>query len=181
MDYNYYVLDVESSRQVPVVFRAATSVDFDKTIFGHWQTNWHSGYLQDQRFDKYAMVVADSGELISLLACQPDKRNRAAKLVYLESHPASNPTLVKGKLKKYHGIGKAFMAFAVDYSLSHGGDGSLYFKAKTTELYWHYIRDFGACPLRHGSFDLFLFASEAKLLQSDYTRKEDVQYGRQEL
>lgn len=156
MHYSFYVLDQESKVN-DVIIRPATEENYKKTISENWQSDWSSTFIQQNHLEKYAMVKTYSKELIGLLACHPQVENNCIRLVYMEAAPNSNPTLVKTNQRKYYGIGKCFLAFATMRCLELDLDCTLVFKAKTTELFWHYIKDFGAVPLRRSSYDLILF------------------------
>lgn len=171
MAYRFYVYD-SNGQPIPVRIRKANLSDYRATK-SNWQTEWTTAYIQDPRFDKYAMVNEDNGELIGLCAYMPNPKMRCANMMYMEAAPNSNPTLVKEGAKKYHEIGKAFFAFGVLYSLEHGGDGSLFFKAKTTELLYYYEKAFGARVLRHNSYDMFLFDKAALTLLRDFETEEE--------
>lgn len=156
MQYLFYVTDQELKPN-DVIIRPAIEEDFQKTISENWQTDWSSPFIQQSHLEKYAMVKTYSKELLGLLACYPQEENNCLRLVYMEAAPNSNPTLVKTNQRKYYGIGKCFLAFATMHCLELDLDCTLVFKAKTTELFRHYIRDFGAIPLRRSGYDLILF------------------------
>lgn len=156
MYYSFYVTDQDYDiNDVKIV--PATQEDYEITATEHWQTDWTSEFIQQNHLEKYAMRKYYSNELIGLMACYPQCNNNCIRLVYMEAAPNSNPTLVKSEQRKYYGIGKCFLAFATMRCIELGLDCTLSFKAKTTELFWHYIRDFGAIPLRRSGYDLILF------------------------
>ena len=110
-----------------------------------WQTDWTSDYLQDPRFEKYALKTV-SGELVALAAYETLENDVMVHLTYIESPPDSNPTIV-GHSQKYEGIGRVLIAYGIKLSIDHGCGGTVTFEAKVPELAEHYVRDFGACPL----------------------------------
>lgn len=110
-----------------------------------WQTDWTSDYLQDPRFEKYALKTV-SGELVALASYEILENDVMVHITYIESHPDSNPTIV-GHSKKYEGIGRVLIAYGIKLSIDHGCGGTVTFEAKVPELAEHYVRDFGACPL----------------------------------
>lgn len=66
---------------------------------------------------------------------------------YIESHPASNPTLTPKK--KYLNIGRMMVAFGIQLSIDSGKNGVVTFEAKTTELAGTIFRilvPFGSSP-----------------------------------
>ena len=83
-------------------------------------------------------------------------------LVYMEAHPASNPTL-NGGIPEYRGIGRMMIAYGIKLSIDHGLAGDVVLEAKTTELARHYEKDFGAVqlPLFESSAPRYLIADEA--------------------
>ncbi len=110
-----------------------------------WQTSWMSDYIQDSAFEKYALKTAD-GELVALAAYEIQERDVMVHITYIESHPASNPTIA-GRSKKYNGIGRVLIAFGIKLSIDHECGGTVTFEAKVPELEEHYVRDYGASPL----------------------------------
>ena len=65
------------------------------------------------------------------------------------------------------------MAFAVVEARAAGMEGTLSFKAKTTELYYHYIRDFNAIPLGYAQYELLLLAEDGQSLLQQYYIEEE--------
>ena len=90
---------------------------------------------------------------------------------YIESAPHSNPTLSGSQ--KYRGIGAALLAYGVHLSVDFGYGGTIYLKAKTSEIREHYIRDFGAIPFSHRDPFLLLIDGEAaKTLLFQFMKEE---------
>ena len=98
----------------------------------------------DARFEKYAVVRDD--ELIALGAYEIQESSLIVHIVYLESHPDSNPTITRTD-RKYGGIGRLLIAYGIKLSVDHGFGGDVVLEAKTTELANHYVNDFGAVKL----------------------------------
>ena len=117
------------------------------------------------------MTITETEELIGLCACKLLPKDNCLRMVYMESEPASNPTLVKTKARKYYGIGKAFLAWAVCNSLERGFDGTLCFKAKTTQLFLHYRARYGALPLLYSEYEMILLPENGLQLLTDYTNE----------
>jgi len=139
----------QSGNKVPVEFVAAGPKDLATSLGDpEWQTDWESDYLS--RFDKYAMKVDDSShELVALLALEEDDRRLVVHIVYMESQPESNPTITAAKDdRRYLGIGKALVAFAIKTSIDRGYNGTVVMEAKTDALLQHYIHDFGGAAVR---------------------------------
>ena len=82
-------------------------------------------------------------------------------IVYMESQAQSNPTLCKRP--KYHGIGRALIAYGIKLSIDSGLTGDVVLEAKTTSLAKHYEEDFGAVllPTFQSSAPRYLIADEA--------------------
>ena len=83
---------------------------------------------------------------------------------YIESHPASNPTLTPKK--KYLNIGRMMVAFGIQLSIDSGKNGVVTFEAKTSELARHYIHDFGAIrifPKYSGGTIMLMIADHAAI------------------
>ena len=103
--------------------------------------------------NKVALRSTDSNELLGLMSYAVHKDALMVEIVYVESSPHSNANITARNDKKYIGIAKALFAYAADVSIRAGCDGVLVFRAKTSELVNHYIREFGA---RHaGAYDPF--------------------------
>ena len=171
LTYSFYVKNIQDF-SVPVIIQDATEVDYLETVENHWQTDWTTGFIQQEKYHKVAMYVKETHELIGLCAYYPLPTSNCLRLVYMECAPSSNPTLVKRKQRKYYGIGKCFIAFHVLTCLQEQFDGTLVFKAKTTELFWHYIKDFGAIPLRRANYELILFPENGIPLLESFQDKE---------
>lgn len=167
MNLSFYVTDRFGNR-VPVQIRQAQTRDYLRTKKDSWQTDWTSKYIQQRQFRKFAMETLKSGTLLGLLACEPLAEDNCLRLVYMETEPCSNPTLVKRENRKYNGVGRAFMAKSVAYAQSLGMDGTLSFKAKTTELFDHYRSVYGAIPLPYGDYELILFPENGIMILNDY-------------
>ena len=83
-------------------------------------------------------------------------------IVYMESQAQSNPTLCKRP--KYHGIGRALIAYGIKLSVDAGFNGDVTLDAKTPELARHYERDFGALLIpgrERGAAPRYLICDEA--------------------
>jgi hypothetical protein len=143
MDLNLFVVDNRTERKIAVTMSPATKEDELATV-SHWQTAWDSDYLQRPSLQKYALKTNDQ-ELLALAAYELLTDYLVVHIAYMESHPASNPTLTREK--KYSGIGRALVAFGVALSVNHNMGGDVVLEAKTTELYQHYMRQFHAVPL----------------------------------
>ena len=120
---------------------------------------WMSKYLQEPFLQKYALKIAATGELVGLGAYRNMPEGFLVHIEYIESAPHSNPTLSKNR--KYRGIGAALLAYGVQLSIDSGYGGTIYLKAKTSEIREHYIRDFGAIPFSHREPFLLLIDGEA--------------------
>ena len=143
----YHVFDLSCSQEVPAEILPATESDFRLTVQDCWQTSWMSKYLQEPFLQKYALKIAATGELVGLGAYRNMPEGFLVYIEYIESAPHSNPTLSKNR--KYRGIGAALLAYGVQLSIDSGYGGTIYLKAKTSEIREHYIRDFGAIPFSH--------------------------------
>lgn len=125
-----------------------------------WQTSWLSEYISSDEFEKYAVKAGD--ELIALGAYEILQTSVVVHIVYMEAHPASNPTIA-GKDRKYRGIGRLLIAQGIKISIDNGLQGDVVLEAKTSELARHYERDFGAVRLPVYSSDAprFMIADDA--------------------
>lgn len=167
MNYSFYVTDHLGCR-VPVNIRPAEKCDYHATVTDHWQTKWTSSFIQNHDYEKFAMEVTETKELIGLLACKILVKDQCLRLVYMEAAPQSNPTLVKKKDKKYNGVGKVFIAYGVSYAVSLGMDGTLSFKAKTSELANWYQNQYGARRLLYDDFEMIMFPEAGYPILKDY-------------
>ena len=155
----YHVFDLSCSQEVPAEILPATESDFRLTVQDCWQTSWMSKYLQAPFLQKYALKIAATGELVGLGAYRNMPEGFLVYIEYIESAPHSNPTLSKNR--KYRGIGAALLAYGVQLSIDSGYGGTIYLKAKTSEIREHYICDFGAIPFSHREPFLLLIDGEA--------------------
>ena len=173
MDIVYYVIDSASGAPLRADIRTAERSDYLKTVQEHWQTKWTSKFIQQQSLQKYALKVAATGELVGLGAYRDMPEGVIVYVEYIESVPHSNPAQTGG-LKKYRGIGAALLAFGILLSIDRGYGGTIYLKAKTTELREHYIQDFGAFPFsRFDPYLLMLEGDAAQALFSQYLVEEE--------
>ena len=108
------------------------------------QTDWTSEYLADEKIEKYSLKTKE-GNLIALGAYRVMGRKAYVYILYLESAPASNPTLTAKR--EYYGIGEVMIAFGIKFSIDSGCRGDVLFEAKTPELARHYEKDFHARPV----------------------------------
>ncbi len=137
-----YTKDYE---QVPVVIKPMSESDAEQTNQTPvWQSSWTSDYLNDDRLEKYAVKKDD--ELIGLGAYEINDDALIVHIVYMESHPESNPTIV-GDERKFHGIGRLLIAYGIKLSIDNGFNGDVVLEAKTSELARHYVEDYGAARL----------------------------------
>ena len=167
----YYVVDAETGAQVPAAIRPARKRDYQITERDNWQTSWLAEYLQAEELEKYALKIAETGELVGLGAYRDMPEGLLVYVEYIESAPSSNPTMTRAK--KYTGIGAALLAFGIQLSVDYGYGGAIYLKAKTTEIREHYIRHFGAIPFsRRDPFLLLIEGPAAQDLFSQYLREE---------
>ena len=147
MQFVPYVYDMDQ-KQVPVVIAPMTEEDANSTNdVPEWQTSWTSDFLTADRLERYSVKVDD--ELIALGAYEIQNDALIVYIVYMESHPESNPTMTENR--KYTGIGRLLIAYGIKLSVDNGFGGDVILRAKTTELEKHYVKDFGAVKLP--SFD----------------------------
>ncbi|WP_195376503.1 hypothetical protein [Anaerotruncus rubiinfantis] len=144
MKFSPFIIRTSDQHRIEVGITPASSVDFEQTK-DHWQTDWTSDYIINSQAEKYAMRTQE-GELVALGAYEILPSSVIVHIIYLESHPESNPTIVKEN-RKYYGIGKALVSFGIKLSVDCGFGGDVTFEAKTPELAAHYEKDFGAIPL----------------------------------
>ena len=152
---------LEHERKVPVVIERATAEDLTATAKApKWQTDWTSEYLADEKIEKYSLKTKE-GNLIALGAYRVMGRKAYVYILYLESAPASNPTLTAKR--EYYGIGEVMIAFGIKFSIDSGCRGDVLFEAKTPELARHYEKDFHArqvATLNSGGPQRYMLADE---------------------
>ena len=171
-----YVIHGDNAKKVPAQILPASAEDLTSTK-GHpsWQTDWESEYLNKPSVDKFALKLED-GELIALGAYQVSGRKAYVYILYVESAPASNPTITTSTRRKYYGIGEVMIAYGIKYSIDAGCRGDVVFDAKTDELAQHYAKDFGAKLIpsaASGGSKRFMLADEdAWKLFSKYLEEE---------
>ena len=123
-----FIVRAEHERKVPVVIERATAEDLKATAKApKWQTDWTSEYLADEKIEKYSLKTKE-GNLIALGAYRVMGRKAYVYILYLESAPASNPTLTAKR--EYYGIGEVMIAFGIKFSIDSGCRGDVLFEAK---------------------------------------------------
>ena len=140
MVLQYFVTAAETGETVPVDIDKSTVQDLAATK-EDWQTDWTSGFIGDPALEKYT-AKTEAGEIIALGAYRETESSMFVYIEYIESQPASNPTLTARR--KYLDIGRMMIAFGIQLSIDSGKNGVVTFEAKTDELAKHYIQDFGA-------------------------------------
>ena len=144
MEFKPFVYDRDNT-QIPISIEKMTQSDAELTNSDPvWQTAWTSEYLRDDRIEKYAAKAGK--ELVALGAYEILESSLIVRIVYLEAHPESDPTMDSGD-PKYTGIGRVMIAFGIKMSIDCGFTGDVVLEAKTTALAKHYERDFGAVRL----------------------------------
>lgn len=177
MYFNPFIIQSCDGAKVPAKIIPATDLDIAATHGSPaWQTDWDSVYLSNEAIQKYALKTAED-ELVALGAYQIADRRAYVYIVYLESAPHSNPTIITKPERKYYGVGAAMIAFGIKYSIDHGCRGDVVFEAKTDALAKHYAEDFHALPLPGASASgpkRFMLADEdAWNLFSQYLSEEE--------
>ena len=172
-----YIIHGGNAKKVPAQILPASTEDLAATKGQPtWQSDWESEYLNTPSVDKYALKL-ENGELVALGAYQVSGRKAYVYILYLESAPASNPTITPSTHRKYYGIGEVMIAFGIKYSIDAGCRGDVVFDAKTDELAQHYAKDFGAKRIPSGAVSgpkRFMLADEdAWKLFSKYLEEED--------
>ena len=160
MEFKPFVYDRDNT-QIPISIEKMTQSDAELTNSDPvWQTAWTSEYLNDDRIEKYAAKAGK--ELVALGAYEILESSLIVRIVYLEAHPESNPTMDGGE-PKYTGIGRVMIAFGIKMSIDCGFTGDVVLEAKTTALAKHYEQDFGAVRLPgfRSSAPRYLIADEA--------------------
>ena len=160
VQFRPFVYDAMNQR-VPVAIEPMTPQDAATTTKEpRWQTDWTSEYISKGKFDIYGLKT-QIGELVALGAYEISEDVVAVHIVYMESQAQSNPTICERP--KYHGIGRALIAYGIKLSIDSGLTGDVVLEAKTTSLAKHYEEDFGAVllPTFQSSAPRYLIADEA--------------------
>lgn len=163
-----FVLDAQSNGRIPAVARAAEERDLLQTK--SWQTDWTSEAALEMP-NKVALCRADDGELLGLMSYEVDRGALAVEVIYLESARHSNANLLHttGEKRKYFGVARALLAYAIQISMDSGFDGVLIFKAKTSELLKYYMETLGARQVAaYDPFRLVLWEDAAEKILADY-------------
>ena len=155
----HYVIFDQNNNKVPVICTMATLNDFYETAKGDWQSDWTSDFIQSAKLMKYSFRHSETGELIALGAYEDRADGYAIYMTYAEASPENNPNL--SSEKKYHRIANAIIGKGIDLSLEAGYNGTVYFQAKTTELFRYYIENYCAIPYQRGSYNLIIFDEDA--------------------
>ena len=135
-----------------------------------WQTDWTSDFIQDKALLKYALEITATKKLLGLAAYRDIPEGILIYVEYIESAPDSNPTLTQQK--EYLGIGAALLARGVQLSIDLGYGGTIFLKAKTSDLQKYYIEQFGAVPFSSANpFLLLIDGESAKELFFQYLKE----------
>lgn len=177
MIFSPYVIRGCDGAEVTVQIALATQAELAATKEAPvWQSDWESEYLSTPDVERFALKL-ENGEVIALGAYRIAGRKAYVYIVYVESAPSSNPTMVSSKKREYYGIGEVMIAFGIKYSIDHGCRGTVIFDAKTDELAKHYEKDFGARrvwqPSAGGPKRYMLADEDAWKLFSKYLTEEE--------
>lgn len=115
--------------------------------------------MRGNRSDKYVMELEESREVVGLGSYRDREKDIIVEIEYIESAPGSNPTMAE--VPKYLGIGAALLAYGVQLSIDKGYGGAVVLKAKTSELWEHYIETYGAIPFSRVDPFLLLIEGDA--------------------
>ena len=167
-DLKFYVWNADMSEKVLTVVEPASEADLKSTK--DWQTNWKSAAAKKMP-NRVALHRKDDGELLGLMSYQIDQGALAVEIIYIESAAHSNANLlhISRQSKKYIGIARAMIAYAVNVSVGAGFGGVLFFKAKTDELREYYLREFDAMPVgRYDPYRLVIWEDSAEAILSEF-------------
>ena len=169
MDYQFYVRD-QQFKKVPIVVRPSMQADYSGTRRRGWDSDWTSEEMQNPALEKYTFETQEGNDIVALCAYEDRSGWLSIRISYAESEPGSHPRLVaKRERRKYTEIGRAVIAYGVLLSLQRGYDGTVHFKAKTTDLYNHYRSAYGALDLPSGEpYALIIFGEQAVKLLDYY-------------
>lgn len=92
-------------------------------------------FIQQDALEKYALELYNSKELVGLGAYRNMPEGILVAVEYIESAPTSNPT--QTRFRKFRDVGAALLAFGIQLSIDYGYGGTIYLKAKTSELREH--------------------------------------------
>ena len=163
-----FVWNHDFTAKIPALVSPVSHADLEATK--NWQTQWTSKVAHKMP-NKVALRRSDDNELLGLMSYEIDEDGLAIEVIYLESAAHSNANLLHqfGTSKKYNGIAKALLAYAISISIDLGFDGVIYFKAKTSRLRDYYISEFGAMPISsYDPFRLIIWEDAAQELVSEF-------------
>ena len=109
--------------------------------------------------EKYALENLETHEVIGLGAYRDAFEDNMIYVEYIESAPASNPTITNNR--KYKGVGRVLLAYGIQISIDYGYGGAIYLMAKTSRIREHYIQKYGAFPYSHLNPHLLIVEGEA--------------------
>lgn len=169
MEYQFFVKD-QQFRKIPITVRPSSQEDYLETKRKGWDSDWTSEEMQNSMLEKYTFETRRDKDIVALCAYEDRSGWLSIRISYAESEPGSHPRLVaKRERRKYTEIGRAVIAYGVLLSLQRGYDGTVHFKAQTTELYNHYKSAYGALDLPSGEpYALIIFGEQAVNLLSQY-------------
>ena len=113
-----------------------------------------------KKIEKYSLKTKE-GNLIALGAYRVMGRKAYVYILYLESAPASNPTLTAKR--EYYGIGEVMIAFGIKFSIDSGCAAMFCLKPRHRNLPGTTKKDFHARPvatLNSGGPQRYMLADE---------------------
>lgn len=82
-----FIVDTATQSPIGVAITRMRKADASQTEKEPlWQTSWLSDYIQDNRFEKYALKT-DAGELVALAAYEILENDVMVHITYIESQP----------------------------------------------------------------------------------------------
>ncbi len=107
---------------------------FFNTLPKRPRTSWLVWQHTKSQNSQYTAKTTEN-ELVGLAAYEISKQYVAVYMPYIETARHSKPTIAGNPSdKRYHGIARMFLAFAVKLSAEAGLQGDVVFEAKTPEL-----------------------------------------------
>lgn len=132
-----------------------------------WYTNWANA---PKDVEIYKLCVKGDDTIQGLIGLIPDDSHQAVHLYWGVAAPHNNAFLLKGRQKKYEGVGGHLFAIAAEKSLDYGYGGAMYGYAANVDLLKLYTEKYGArhLPVEH-QYEVFFDEAAAINILKEYS------------
>ena len=130
-----------------------------------WFTNWAKELEQNE---VYALVIKGTMDIRGLVSVRYEEEARMTYASWMCANPDSIP--LKGREKRYNGIGGHLFAIVIDKAEKFGSNGEFFGFAANSDLYEHYAKQYGAIQLGMlHPYHIALYKDAAEKIKEEYT------------